>query len=217
MHILVRLTLSVALLLAASVASADRVKKDNSDCGIIDGKLRGGVDSYGYLDYINPADQRKLAQANGAYFPPKIEHLQSSSSKMGIWKTLRISPNHHRALYSMMRYFRSDPGAHELSALYSMDCMFQRANYINPRDATVYMLHGMYYHWNSEWTESEAQYLQAYKLRPNDPQINYNLGLMYFDRGDFESSAKYARTAYDNGYPLQGLSKKLKKENISLK
>jgi tetratricopeptide (TPR) repeat protein len=216
MHISFGLTLPVVLLLAASIASADRVARDNTNCGIISGQLRGGVDSYGYLDYINPADQTKLAQANGAYFRPHIENLESSSSAMGTWKTLRISPNHHRALYTMMRYYKGLSATEEGREFYSMECLFRRAYFLNPNDATVYMLNGMYYHWDSDWANAEEKYLQAHKLQPGNPQINYNLGLMYFDKGDHESAAKHARLAYNGGYPLEGLRNKLKKANITL-
>jgi Flp pilus assembly protein TadD len=97
-----------------------------------------------------------------------------------------------------------------------MECYFRRANFHSPKDATVYMLHGMYYHWKSDWINSEEQYLHALKLQPNNPQINYNQGLMYFEKGDHENAAKYARIAYDRGFPMEGLRNKLKKVNISV-
>ena len=97
-----------------------------------------------------------------------------------------------------------------------MECYFRRANFHSPKDAAVYMLHGMYSHWKSDWVTSEEQYLHASKLQPNNVQINYNMGLMYFEKGDHESAAKQAQIAYDGGMPMQGLRKKLKKVNITV-
>jgi hypothetical protein len=36
------------------------------------------------------------------------------------------------------------------------------------------------------------------------------------DKGDYESAGSHAQTAYDGGYSLQGLRKKLKKVNGSM-
>jgi tetratricopeptide (TPR) repeat protein len=216
MLIIIRLKLLVLLLFAASIASASKVPIDNSNCGIVSGQLVGGVDSYGYLDYINPADQSHLAKANQNYFRLPDASDPNAYPK-NVTKPLRISPNHHQALYAMMNYYKGPRrDKHDEGKGYSMECYFKRANFHSPKDATVYMLHGMYYHWKSDWTNSEKQYLQASKLQPGDIQINYNLGLMYFEKGDYESAAKQARIAYDGGFPMEGLRRKLKKVNISV-
>jgi tetratricopeptide (TPR) repeat protein len=42
-------------------------------------------------------------------------------------------------------------------------------------------------------------------------EINYALGLMYFDRHDYKSARECAARAYALGYPLPGLNNKLKR------
>jgi tetratricopeptide (TPR) repeat protein len=42
-------------------------------------------------------------------------------------------------------------------------------------------------------------------------EINYTLGLMYFDRGEFAPARECAERAYALGYPLPGLKKRLTK------
>jgi len=217
MLIIIRLKLLLLLLLAASaVSAAPNSRINNANCGIVSGQLTGGVNSYGYLDYINPADQTKLAQANKTYFRSPDNRNPNAYPK-GVTKPLRISPNHHQALYAMLTYYKGPrPNKNDEGEGYSMECYFKRASFHSPKDATVYMLHGMYYHWKSDWTNSEEQYMQASKLQPGNVQITYNLGLMYFEKGDYESAAKQARIAYDRGFPMEGLRKKLKKVNISV-
>jgi hypothetical protein len=39
--------------------------------------------------------------------------------------------------------------------------------------------------------------------------LNYNIGLLYFDMGDYAKAVEHARVAYNAGYPLVGLRKKL--------
>ena len=84
MLIIIRLKLLVLLLLAASIASASNVPIDNANCGIVSGQLTGGVDSYGYLDYINPADQTKLAGS-------EVISMTLSSKRAIIGITVQIS------------------------------------------------------------------------------------------------------------------------------
>lgn len=207
------LTLPILTMLTASTAFGERINIDNSNCGIISGRLMGGVDSLGPWDYTNPDTHVNLPRVEGSYFPPHVENLSTNPTQDAISaaKTLRIYPNHHRALYTVMRYYREYPNLDSSNKLYTMECLFKRANFFAPKDPMVYMLNGMYYHWNSDFAGSKTKYLQAYELDPENPQVNYNLGLMYYDQGDYESSAKHAEIAYDGGYPLQGLRKKLNK------
>ena len=214
MLIIIRLKLFLLLLLAASaVSAAPNSRIDNANCGIVSGQLVGGVNAYGYLDYINPRDQAKLQKADGAYF--KRTDNPDPNAYPRVVKPLRITPNHHQALYLMMTYYKGPRRDKNTEGEgYSMECYFKRANFHSPKDATVYMLHGMYYHWKSDWANSEVQYLRGIELQPRNAQIKYNLGLMYFEKGDYDNAAKYARIAYDQGFPMEGLRNKLKEVNI---
>lgn len=212
-HFFIGLTLPILTLLTASTALGARIDVDNSNCGIISGQLRGGIDSLGPWDYTNPETHQYLPRVEGSYFPQHVENLSGDPTQGAISaaKTLRVYPNHHRALYTVMRYYRDYPNDKHDNKIYTMECLFKRANFFSPSDPMVYMLNGMYYHWNSDFVGSKMKYLQAYELAPENPQINYNLGLMYYDQGDYENAAKHAEIAYDGGYPLQGLRKKLNK------
>jgi len=211
-HFFIGLTLPLlGLFTVSTVLAAPNNRIDNNSCGIIDGQLTGGVGSLGPWDYTNPATHVHLERVEHSYFAPHVENLawDPKQDAMSAAKTLRIYPNHHRALYTLMRYYRDYPNIDNKNEIHSMECLFARASFFAPNDPTVYMLYGMHYHWNSDFIGSKGKYLKAYDLDPENPQVNYNLGLMYYDQGDYESAAKHADIAYNGGYPLQGLRKKL--------
>ena len=211
-HFFIGLTLPpLALFTASTVFAAPRIAIDNNTCGIIGGQLTGGVESLGPWDYNKRATHVHRVRVEKSYFPPSVENLTGIPQQdvLSAAKTLRIYPNHHRALYTVMRFYRDYPELVDNTELFTMECLFTRSTFFVPNDPMVYMLNGMYYHWKSDFISSKGMYLQAYNLDPENPQVNYNLGLMYYDQGDYENAAKHADIAYSGGYPLQGLRKKL--------
>ena len=162
-----------------------------------------------------------------AHFLPAIERLDEDYSNKVLRKgignnldyTLRAFPNHHRALYSMMRYQLNDRmemklhGKRKLSkktaTLTPIECYLQRAELFAPEDGTVRMLHGIYLHRRGFLTDALEQYKIAEKLINNNPELLYNIGLLYLDMGEFEKAKEYADRAYKFGFNLPGLKKKL--------
>ena len=203
-----------AIFLFTSVHTYSRVA-DNTTCGIIPGQPLDSGD-FGPYDYTDPAHQRFRPIVEEAHFSEDVETLRGTNTiGEGMDYTLRKFPNHHRALYAMMRYQkREKDNLRRQSQLYTMDCYFKRALYFRPKDAIVHMLMAMNYHWNDDIDQSERKYKDALELKPNDPQINYNIGLLYYDKKDYDLAAKFAKVAYDAGYPLEGLRNKLKSVNV---
>jgi uncharacterized protein HemY len=59
-------------------------------------------------------------------------------------------------------------------------------------------------------TDKATEQLEvAVNLEPENPNINYNLGLLYVQKKDYEQAKIYAKKAYDLGFPLPGLKNKL--------
>jgi len=48
-------------------------------------------------------------------------------------------------------------------------------------------------------------------LAPDDGNAHYNVGLAYFQLGDYQSALDHAKKAESLGFPLQGLKQKLEK------
>jgi tetratricopeptide (TPR) repeat protein len=92
---------------------------------------------------------------------------------------------------------------------YTVECYFDRALRFKPDDPTVLMLHGIFLNQQGKLDDAIAQVERANELQPKDANINYNLGLLYFDKKNFAKSKEHANTAYELGFPLQGLKNKL--------
>jgi len=71
------------------------------------------------------------------------------------------------------------------------------------------MLFGLYYHKSKHYQDALTQYLKAESMDPESSEIQYNIGLAYYDLKDYDASVRHAQKAYKLGYPLAGLRKKL--------
>ncbi|WP_286264214.1 tetratricopeptide repeat protein [Thalassotalea atypica] len=212
------LAISIFTVLFSPNATAFR---DNETCGIISGAPL--TNSYGPFDFRNPNNKDNVHLVLGAHFKKNIERLESSKSGKGtahgdLDYTLRALPNHHRALYAVSTLERRDlkqlqPGETlRRTNMYTAACYFKRAIYFRPKDPIPYMLYGIHLKYLNNLSLAENYYLQAYELDPKNPEIQYNLGLLYVEIGDLKQAKHFAKLAYDNGYPLLGLKHKIEKK-----
>jgi tetratricopeptide (TPR) repeat protein len=96
-------------------------------------------------------------------------------------------------------------------ANFTVDCYFDRAIRFKPDDPTVRMVYGLYLHKLNKIQPAIKELVAADQLRPNDANINYNLGLLYFDTKDYEKAMQRAKRAYALGFGLSGLKIKLQR------
>lgn len=168
------------------------------------------VRNYGPFDYRTRKD--KLPIVENRHFTPRVEQLQGGETTKhaigDIKYTLVIFPNHHRALYSAVRFSLSDADG-ALHRAYPAECFLQRAINFNPEDPVPHMLYAMYLHQSDLLDKALAMYRSAEEMAPQDGNLLYNFGLLLFDTGDYEQSREYAKKAYDRGVTLPGLKRKL--------
>lgn len=199
--------------LATLTLAQTAMAQDASSCGDI-------KNAYGPYDYTNAAHREEyLPIVEEFHFDAGVENLRGrigvefSEATVGgdIGYTLRAFPNHHRALYAMVRYnLESVPrGAKKMR--YSVECWFNRAKRFAPHDAVVVMLEGLYYQRVSRYEEAKATYAQALAMAPESPEVNYNAALLYTELEEYDLAVKHALLAYELGYPLPGLRNKLKR------
>jgi len=179
------------------------------------GSLKNG---YGPFDYTNPYHRaEKLPRVEGAHFTPPVEQLRYGKTGE-VWNdidyTLRTFPNHHRALYAMMRYHLKldkpiEPYRAGRAVLLPIKCYFLRALEFKPSDSMVHMLYGMYFHKINKPQKALGRYKEALRLNPDQVEAHYNLGLLFFDLKDYDAAREHADKAYSLGYPLSGLKNKL--------
>lgn len=203
-----------AAMLALGSSSMSAAERDAPWVGeSLDGVRCSGdrARNYGPFDYRTRKD--KLPVVENRHFTPRVEQLQkgeTTSQAIGDVKyTLVIFPNHHRALYTAIRFSLGDTSGARRGK-YPAECFLQRAVNFSPEDPVPYMLYAMYLHQSNHLDQSLAMYRSAEELAPRDGNLLYNFGLLLFDTGDYDQSREYARRAYDSGITLPGLKRKLK-------
>lgn len=174
---------------------------------------------YGPYDYTNPRHRKQnLKIVEIHHFTREVEALERGKSSHLVEDldyTLRAFPNHHRALYSVIRYGRKQRRRH--GELWSPpECYLQRAIAYRPKDAKARLLYGIYLHKHEKMDDAREQYGLAIKLSPNSAEAHYNLGLLLADMALYEEARAEAIKAYALGYPLPGLKQRLESEGYSL-
>jgi len=162
------------------------------------------------LDYRDKSEgnQTFLKLVEDFHFTAPVEQLISGQSGHLLGDlnyTLRRFPNHHRALYAMIRYHRQEPQ----KFTFPPACYLQRAMEYYPSDPLVKTLFGIYLHHNEQYQEALQMYQAALGLFDRSAETHYNIGLLYIDLEDYPKAREHARRAYDLGYQLPGLRRML--------
>lgn len=169
--------------------------------------------AYGPYDYRT--EKPKLEIVEGAHFLPFVENLSrgNTSGTPGgdIDYTLRASPNHHRALLSMMKLARKEKTEKPRGSRYTIACWLDRAERFAPDDAMVKTLYGTFLLQKGKADEGVKKLEEALVLAGDNANIHYNLGLAYFELKDYDKALASAHKAYQLGFQLPGLRNKLEK------
>lgn len=175
-----------------------------------------GGSGYGPYDYTNPNHRgHNLSIVEGAHFTKEVESLvkgNRGSLIQDLDYTLRAFPNHHRALYAMMRYQKKvkRPAGASYPAV---ECYFQRAILFSPNDHRVMQLYANYLIKKKQFDMAESIYKKALNVPRAPATINYSLGLLYFDMKKFDDAVEQAKIAYGAGIKKSKLARKLKSVN----
>lgn len=197
------------LLVTMAVFAASTSLQAANFCGEVRVNQSGG-------DYTNSNDRDKLKLVEEFHFTPQVEKLISGQSGYiggDLDYTLRHFPNHHRALAAIGNLAIRDKTQRPQGATLPVECYFDRAIRFKPADGMVRMVYSSYLLKINQPERAMEQLKIAIGLQPDHPNINYNLGLLYFQKKDYEQANLYAQKAYASGFPLPGLKNKL----ISLK
>jgi tetratricopeptide (TPR) repeat protein len=168
--------------------------------------------AYGPYDYTDSANISNLGLVETAHFTSNIEKLtHGNSGSLGseLAYTLAAFPNHHRALMAAGKLVIREKTLRPNGFRFSIECYFDRAIRFKKDDATVYMAYALYLSASGNLTKAIEELDIAVKLEPQSAIINYNLGLLYCKKKDFESARIYAEKAYRLGFPLPGLKNML--------
>ncbi|WP_230969277.1 tetratricopeptide repeat protein [Nitrogeniibacter aestuarii] len=203
-----RLTTASALIgLAATLAlgAAPAVAQVGA-CGSLD-------NAYGPYDYRLEA-YGKIQVVERFHFTPDIEALQRPKNGTvggNLDYTLRASPNHPRALMTLVRAAMREKTSRVSNMPLPVACYFERAHRFTPDDPMVSTIEATYLQKIGQSAAAREALVKAREQAPNNPNIFYNLGLVSFKLGDYDDALEFAHKAYSKGFPLPGLRNMLKR------
>lgn len=168
---------------------------------------------YGPFDYrTTPPEQRRIVESN--HFTRSVETLRAGNTgSLGadIGYTLSVFPNHPRALLAMSNLASRTQTAKPTGAKWSIDCYFERAIRWQPDDPFVRLVYGIHLTRAGKKDAAREQLDVAERNAVDEGGFHYNLGLAFLDIGDADRALVHAWRAYETGYDLPGLRRRLEK------
>ncbi|AKU23085.1 tetratricopeptide repeat protein [Massilia sp. MB5] len=195
----IKAALAAATLLAASGPLAAK-----PFCGEL-------VNAFGPFDYRTP-DAEQLHLVEQAHFTEEVEQgLKGNTGTLGadLDYTLRAFPNHTRALETLAKVALRQKAVQLPGGKYPVECYFERAVRFVPDDGAAHAAYAGYLYRIGQPEKALPMLEKAVELDPENPSINYNLGLAYAKMKKYDPAVKYARKAYELGFPLPGLKNML--------
>lgn len=193
-------------ILGAAIVAAAQAAGAANYCGEL-------TNAYGPFDYRTRAEHvDNFYLVEMAHFTADVENgIKGSTGQIGgdLDYTLRAIPNHHRALGTMARVAVRTKAVQLPGAKYPVECYFERAMRFTPNDGGVRAEYGNYMYALGKSDKAFNAFRDAAAMEPENPAINYNLGLAYFQKKNYAEALTYAKKAYALGFPLPGLKNKL--------
>ncbi|WBS03219.1 tetratricopeptide repeat protein [Pseudoduganella sp. SL102] len=189
-----RYLVPATLLLATAVASAKPY------CGELDNAL-------GPFDYRDaPPDALYLVEM--AHYTDEVAAgVKGNTGAIGgdLDYTLRVFPNHVKALTTMAAVAMRTKVTQLFNARYPVECYFERAVRFQPDDGMAWGAYGKYLYSMGQAERAMPMLKKAYDMAPDNPSVNYNLGIAYFRAKQYDLAVKHAKVAYQHDFPLDGL------------
>jgi tetratricopeptide (TPR) repeat protein len=175
----------------------------------------GGFGPFDFSDAAVRAERYPIVEIN--HFTIDVENLlhgKTSSIGSDIDYTIRAFPNHYRALDAMSRLAAREHTTRARGARCTPEGYFERAIRFKPNDPMVRMTYGIHFYRNKMFNKALEQLKLAESIDGSNANVQYNLGLIYFDQKKFDLAKASAIKAYAGNFPLEGLRNKLVKAKV---
>lgn len=173
-----------------------------------------------YTGHVGPYDYRtqrdKLRIVEEFHFTPKMEAgIRGVNTTVAgeVNYTLKASPNHHRALVTMMKVVERARQDNLPGMEWPLECYFDRAIRFAHDDPVVRMLYAKFLNQRNRKPEAEKQLLLASQFAPDNAFTQYNVGLVALEIGNHELALKQAHTARAMGFTRMELENGLRAVN----
>ncbi len=189
---------------AQSLSAADAERR----CGPVATR-----DHYGPFDYRT--ERQKLAVVEQYHFTPSVESGTAGSTgdlMKDLGYTLKSSPNHHRALLTLVNLGAKTKSPQPGQLEYSIECWFDRAVRFRADDTIVRMIFAQYLVQLGRAPDAKQQLDIAAKAAGDNPLTHHNIGLVYFEMNEFDLSLAQAHEARKLGFERSRLENLLKQK-----
>ena len=178
----------------------------NSPCGPLH-----TTGQYGPFDFRTDKDRLPVVVNN--HFGPDVENLIRGQTSTAIGAdiafTLRAIPNHPNALMSMMLLGVKEKSETPAGSQYPVECWFDRALRFRPDDNVARMIYTSYLTQKNRKADAMRQ-LDAISAAAKDNPFTYNnIGLLYFDLGEYPKALAQAHKSMELGMDRPALREKL--------
>lgn len=167
---------------------------------------------YGPFDY-RTVSQEDLVRVEAYHFTSDI--AQASAARKDLPEqydfVLRAFPNHSRALLNLIKVWDREGRKPQMRGMrWNIECYFERAIRFQPNDISVRWIYASFLA-KAGRKEEAIRHLAVADAGSSSGSGNefYNIGLVFFDAGDFGKALEYAHRADRAGFKLPGLRNKL--------
>ena len=208
---------TATLLATWMLASAFAWGQEVTGCAAVGRASIGPFDyrlAIGSSDGANGAESRMLKLTEQDHFTPVTESLRRGHSNItagpDIAYTLRIFPNHYRALLAMVALGEREKTNQPQGSPVSVECWLLRAIAFRSDDNLSRLIYTKYL--IKAHREADAvRELDNTALQAGDnPFTQHNIGLLYFDLKNYAAALKHAHRAYGLGLATPTLRDQLK-------
>lgn len=206
---------TLVALIAAVGAGDSQAQLSQEFCGPI-------ANAYGPFDYRHdrfvptPGDQMshpaKIQLVESHHFTPQVEALirgQEGTLAGDLDYTLRVFPNHHRALAALMRLWERTKSPQPGDLPRPVECYFERAVRFQPDDTTARLLYATFLHKDKRKREALEQLDRARFHAGDNGFTHYNIGLVCLDVGEPDQALIQAHRAMSLGFERTALKDRL--------
>ena len=169
---------------------------------------------YGPFDY--QTERNRIAIVDMHHFNARVEALiggQSGTLEGDLGYTLKSSPNHHRALLSLLRYSTRAKSKSPTDFDWPLECYFERAIRFQKYDTVARMIYAQFLAQSKRVQDATVQLETAVALGTENAFTQFNAGMIFFDLGLFDRALAQAHRAKAMGLMKTDLEDRLKSAN----
>lgn len=192
------------LAFTVTMSAAHAQGQDGNPCGDLQ-------NHYGPMDYRTAPRQSKYL-VERIHFNSGVESLRKRSTSFfggDISYTLKVFPNHYRALLSYQRLAEREKRDPPEEGAYTVECFYERGLRFVPKDPVLRMLYANFLVSKNRAPEALAQLDYVVSSNEEDPLTQFNAGMVFMDMKEYKRALAQAHKVIAMGFSRPELRDRL--------